>query len=93
MAGIIGIKLGMSSFFNKEGKSIPCTMVQAGPCVITQIKNNETDGYAAVQLGFLDKKTKQSTKSQIGHAKKANTKAKKVYGEFKNDFTIGISRL
>ena len=88
MAGIIGIKLGMSSFFNKEGQSIPCTMVQAGPCVVTQIKNNEIDGYSAVQLGFLDKKTQKSTKSQMGHAKKANTKAKKVYVEFKNDFTL-----
>ena len=87
MAGIIGIKLGMSSFFNKDGKSIPCTMVQAGPCIVTQIKNTEKDGYSAIQLGFSDKKSHKSTKSQLGHVKQANTPAKKVYVEFKNNFT------
>ena len=58
MAGIIGKKIGMSQFFNKDGKSIPCTMIEAGPCVVTQIKNTDKDGYVAVQLGFEDKKEK-----------------------------------
>ena len=56
MAGIIGKKIGMSSFFNKEGKNIPCTMIEAGPCVVTQVKNLKNDGYEAIQLGFDDKK-------------------------------------
>ena len=60
MAGIIGKKLGMSSFFSEDGKSIPCTMIEAGPCIVTQIKNLDKDGYHAVQLGFNDKKTIKS---------------------------------
>ena len=86
MAGIIGKKIGMSSFFSKDGKSIPCTMIEAGPCVVTQIKNLEKDGYDAIQIGFQDKKIKNSTKSNIGHAKKANTTAKKIYAEFKDNY-------
>tara|TARA_B100002052_G_C15864911_1_gene591855 strand:+ start:1571 stop:2221 length:651 start_codon:yes stop_codon:yes gene_type:complete len=86
MAGIIGRKIGMSSFYNQEGKSIPCTMIEAGPCVVTQIKNIEKDGYVAIQLGFDDKKEIRTNKSELGHAKKANTSAKKVYAEFKNNF-------
>lgn len=86
MAGIIGKKIGMTRFFNKDGKSIPCTMIQAGPCIVTQIKNMEKDGYEAIQLGFDDKKIRKSNKSQIGHAKKADTDAKKVYVEFSSDF-------
>ena len=57
MAGIIGKKIGMSSFYDQEGRSIPCTMVEAGPCIVTQIKNIEIDGYSAIQLGFDDKKS------------------------------------
>ena len=87
MAGIIGKKIGMSSFFSKDGKSIPCTMIEAGPCVVTQIKELEKDGYQAVQLGFADKKDIRSTKSEKGHAKKANTVAKKVYVEFQDNFS------
>jgi len=86
MAGIIGRKIGMSSFYNQEGKNIPCTMIEAGPCVVTQIKNIEKDGYTAIQLGFDDKKAIRTNKSELGHAKKANTSAKKVYAEFQNNF-------
>jgi len=87
MAGIIGKKIGMTQFFDKDGKSIPCTMIEAGPCVVTQIKNIDTDGYAAIQLGFDDKKTIKSNKSELGHVKNANTDVKKIYIEFKPNFT------
>ncbi|MBJ05410.1 MAG: 50S ribosomal protein L3 [Flavobacteriales bacterium] len=86
MAGIIGRKIGMSSFFNEEGKSIPCTIVEAGPCFVTQIKSQENDGYSAVQIGYDDKKNKKTLKSELGHVKKANTQVKKVYVEFDNDY-------
>jgi large subunit ribosomal protein L3 len=87
MAGIIGKKLGMSSFFSEDGKSIPCTMIEAGPCVVTQIKDLEKDGYKAIQLGFSDKKEIKVNNSERGHAKKANTVAKKVYVEFSDNFS------
>ena len=87
MAGIIGRKIGMSSFFSKEGKSIPCTIIEAGPCIVTQIKSHDNDGYSAIQLGYGDKKTKKITKPELGHAKKANTTGKKVYVEFDNNYT------
>ena len=86
MAGIIGRKIGMSSFFDEKGKNIPCTMVEAGPCIVTQIKDVDIDGYSSVQLGFDDKKPFRTTKSELGHAKKANTSAKKMYSEFENNF-------
>ena len=87
MAGIIGKKIGMSSFFNKDGKSIPCTMIQAGPCVVTQIKNIEKDGYQAIQLGFDDKKISKTIKSEIGHLKQSKTTPKKMYLEFESNFS------
>ena len=87
MAGIIGKKIGMSSFFNQDGKSIPCTLVEAGPCVVTQIKDFENDGYSAIQLGFQNKRKNKITKSELGHATKAKTDVKKVYVEFDNNFT------
>ena len=87
MAGIIGKKLGMSSFFTEDGKSIPCTMIEAGPCVVTQIKDLDKDGYKAIQLGFADKKAIKVNNSEKGHAKKANTVAKKVYVEFLDNFS------
>ena len=62
MAGIIGKKIGMSSFFDQDGKSIPCTMIEAGPCIVTQIKNIEKDGYSAIQLGFENKNQKKLKK-------------------------------
>ena len=82
MEGIIGKKIGMTSIYSEEGKAIPCTLVEAGPCVVTQIKTEETDGYNAVQIGFDDKREKSATKAAIGHAKKANTAPKRKYAEF-----------
>lgn len=72
----------MTSIFNEDGKNIPCTVVQAGPCVVTQIKNPEHDGYSSLQLGFDDKKEKRTTKSMMGHFKKAGTDPKKKLVEF-----------
>jgi large subunit ribosomal protein L3 len=82
MQGLIGKKVGMTSVFDENGKNIPCTVLQAGPCVVTQIKTVENDGYFAVQLGFEDKKEKHSTKAEIGHFKKAGTAAKRKVVEF-----------
>ena len=87
MAGIIGKKIGMSSFFDQDGKSIPCTMIEAGPCVVTQIKNIEKDGYSAIQLGFEDKNQKKLKKSEIGHVKNASCQPLNTYSEFKNNYT------
>ncbi len=77
----------MTSIFSAEGKNIPCTVIEAGPCVVTQVKTIETDGYAAVQLGFADKKEKHSNKAQIGHFKKADTAPKAKVAEF-DDFEV-----
>lgn len=82
MQGLIGKKVGMTSIFDENGKNIPCTVLQAGPCVVTQIKTVEKDGYSAVQLGFDDKKEKHATKAEIGHFKKANTAPKRKVVEF-----------
>ena len=83
MPGLIGKKIGMTSVFSVEGKNIPCTVIEAGPCVVTQVKTIETDGYEAIQLGFQDKKEKHSTKAELGHAKKAGTSPKRKVVEFK----------
>jgi large subunit ribosomal protein L3 len=82
MAGIIGKKVGMTSVFNADGKNIPCTVIQAGPCVITQVRTAETDGYTALQLAYDDKKEKNTPKSLLGHFKKANTTPKYKMAEF-----------
>lgn len=82
MQGLIGKKVGMTSVFDENGKYIPCTVLQAGPCVVTQVKTTERDGYDAVQLGFDDKKEKHSNKAEIGHFKKANTTPKRKLVEF-----------
>lgn len=82
MQGLIGKKVGMTSIFDENGKNIPCTVLQAGPCVVTQIKTVEKDGYFAVQLGFEDKKEKHTTKAELGHFKKTNTAPKKKVMEF-----------
>ncbi|MBB6611375.1 50S ribosomal protein L3 [Pontibacter sp. Tf4] len=82
MPGIIGKKIGMTSLFTPDGKNIPVTLIQAGPCVVTQVKTVESDGYAAVQLGFGDKKLKRVTKAEAGHYAKANTAPKKKVAEF-----------
>lgn len=89
MSGIIGRKIGMTSIFDAEGKSIACTVIEAGPCVVTQVKNKSTDGYEAVQLGFGEKKEKNTTKPLLGHFKKANTTPKRKVVEFR-DFAKSV---
>ena len=84
MSGIIGKKVGMTSVFGANGKYIPCTVIEAGPCVVTQVKNDETDGYRAVQLAFGEKKEKNTTKAAIGHFKKAGTTPKRAIAEFRD---------
>ncbi len=76
MPGLIGKKIGMTSVFSAEGKNIPCTVVEAGPCVVTQVKSIETDGYEAIQLGFGERKDKSTSAAMIGHFKKAATTPK-----------------
>lgn len=83
MPGLIGKKIGMTSIFDENGKDVPCTVIQVGPCVVSQIKTVENDGYSAVQLSFEDQKEKHSTKALIGHFKKANTAPKKKVVELK----------
>jgi large subunit ribosomal protein L3 len=80
MSGLIGKKVGMTSIFDENGKNIPCTVIEAGPCVVTQVRTAEVDGYEALQLGFDDKKT--ANKAAEGHAKKAGTVAKRKVVEF-----------
>jgi large subunit ribosomal protein L3 len=82
MSGLIGKKIGMTSIFDENGKNIPCTIIQAGPCVVTQVRTEENDGYTAVQLGFDDKTEKSATQAEKGHAKKAGTSVKKKVAEF-----------
>jgi large subunit ribosomal protein L3 len=84
MPGIIGRKVGMTSIFGTEGENIPCTVIEAGPCVVTQVKNVDTDGYRAVQLAFGEKKEKNTIKPLLGHFKKANTTPKKNLVEFRD---------
>ena len=84
MPGLLGKKIGMTSVFSADGKNVPCTVIEAGPCVVTQIKNVEKDGYAAVQLGFQDKKDKHTTKPLMGHFKKAGVTPKRHLAEFKD---------
>lgn len=88
MKGIIGKKIGMTSIFNPaDGTQTAVTIIEAGPCVVTQVKTKETDGYSSVQLGFGDKTEKHTTKAEAGHYAKANTPAKKFVKEFR-DFSI-----
>lgn len=82
MSGLIGRKIGMTSLFDENGKNIPCTVIEAGPCVVTQVRTLEVDGYKALQLGFDDKTAKSSNKALDGHFKKAGTIAKKKVIEF-----------
>ena len=83
MSGIIGKKIGMTSVFGAEGKYIPCTVILAGPCIVTQVKTKATDGYEAVQLSFDEKKEKHTTNAQMGHFKKTNTTPKRKVIEFR----------
>lgn len=82
MSGIIGRKVGMTSVFDDQGNQVVCTVIEAGPCVVTQVKNNETDGYRAVQLAFGDKKEKRTTKALKGHFEAAGTSPKRHLIEF-----------
>ena len=84
MSGLIGKKIGMTSIYDEKGKNIPCTVIEAGPCVVTQIKTSEVDGYNAVQLGFNDKNEKHSNKSEAGHFSKSKSSAKYKLVEFQN---------
>ena len=86
MPGLIGKKVGMISVFGADGKNIPCTVVEAGPCVVTQVRTVETDGYAAVQLAYDEKKEKRTSKALKGHFEKAGTTPKKKLVEFAADF-------
>lgn len=92
MAGLIGKKIGMTSIFSAEGKNIPCTVIEAGPCVVTQVKTVEKDGYSALQLGYEGKSEKNFTKAELGHFKKANTAPKAKVAEFLDfggDYKLG----
>lgn len=84
MSGIIGKKIGMTSIYSADGRSVACTVIEAGPCVVTQVKNEETDGYTAVQLGYGERKEKNTPNALKGHFKKANTTPKKEVVEFRN---------
>ena len=85
MAGLIGKKIGMTSMFSDEGKNIPCTIIQAGPCTVTQIKTNATDGYDAVQISFDEQKEWRLSKALLGHYKKANATPSKKLAEVSFD--------
>ena len=90
MSGLIGKKIGMTSIFDENGKNIPCTVIEVGPCVVTQVRTKEADGYEALQLGFDDKKT--ATKAAQGHAKKAGSVVKRKVVEFQGfeeDYSLG----
>jgi large subunit ribosomal protein L3 len=84
MKGIIGKKIGMTSVFSADGKQTACTIIEAGPNTVTQVKTLESDGYSALQLAFGDKKDKHATKAEINHYAKAQTSAKKFVKEFRN---------
>ena len=83
MSGLIGKIIGMTSLYDEGGKNLACTVIEAGPCIVTQLKSDEKDGYSSVQLGFNDKKETRLNKSEKGHAKKANTDPKTKLVEFK----------
>ena len=92
MSGLIGRKIGMTSIFDENGKNIPCTVIEAGPCIVTQVRTEEVDGYSALQLGFDDKTEKSATKAEAGHAKKAGTSVKRKVVEFQGfegDYKLG----
>ena len=92
MPGLIGKKIGMTSIYSAEGKATPCTVIEAGPCVVTQVKTEEKDGYSAIQLAFGDKREKNTTKAMQGHFKKAKTTPKRKLVEFESfeeDLNLG----
>jgi large subunit ribosomal protein L3 len=83
MPGLLGKKIGMTSVFSADGKNVPCTVIEVGPCVVTQIKTVESDGYEAIQLGFEQKKDKHTTKPMAGHFSKAGVAPQRHLAEFK----------
>lgn len=91
MSGILGTKLGMTSIFTEAGENLACTVIEAGPCVVTQVKTQETDAYAATQIAFADKKQKNTSKAMQGHFAKAGVEAKKHIKEFtyEEDLNLG----
>lgn len=94
MSGLIGKKIGMTSIFNDSGKNVPCTVIEAGPCVVTQVRTEENDGYSALQLGFDDKAEKNAIKAEKGHFKKAGSTVKRKVIEFQGygkEYKIGDS--
>ena len=82
MSGLLGKKIGMTSIFDEAGKNVPCTVIEAGPCIVTQVRTRETDGYEAIQLAFEDKKEKHTTRAMKGHFDKAKTSPKRYLAEF-----------
>ncbi|HAK69933.1 MAG TPA: 50S ribosomal protein L3 [Cryomorphaceae bacterium] len=82
MPGLIGKKVGMTSIYSQDGKNLPCTVLEVGPCVVTQVKTNDVDGYNAIQLGWGEAKDKNTSKALQGHTQKANTSAKRKFVEF-----------
>ncbi|MBP1614879.1 MAG: rplC [Bacteroidetes bacterium] len=94
MPGLLGKKIGMTSVFSADGKNVPCTVIEAGPCVVTQVKSLQNDGYEAMQVGFQEKKEKHTTKPLMGHFKKAGVTPKRHLAEFKgfgSDINLGDS--
>ena len=83
MPGLLGKKIGMTSVFSAEGKNIPCTVIEAGPCVVTQVKTVDNDGYDAIQIGFVEKKDKHTPNPEKGHFKKAGVTPRRHLAEFK----------
>jgi|TARA_B100001996_G_C18652599_1_gene590000 large subunit ribosomal protein L3 len=84
MSGLIGKKIGMTSIYDENGKNLPCTVIEAGPCVVTQVKTNEVDGYNAIQLGFTDKNEKHTNNAETGHFKKSKSSPKQKLIEFQD---------
>ncbi len=82
MSGIIGKKIGMTSIFDADGKNVPCTVIEAGPCIVTQVKTKEKDGYEAIQMAYDEQKESRTTKPLLGHFAKAKTTPKKMIAEF-----------
>lgn len=94
MSGLIGKKIGMTSIFDDSGMNVPCTVIEAGPCIVTQVRTDEIDGYNALQLGFDDKAEKNAVKAEKGHFKKAGSDVKRKVVEFQGydkEYKIGDS--
>jgi len=90
MPGLIGKKIGMTSIFSEEGKNVPCTILEVGPCKVTQVKTEEIDGYNAIQLGFADQKESRVSKAALGHFKKADSTPLKKLIEFPADSDVAL---